>query len=118
MTMGYVDVPSLKVGDSVGVSNRHNDGCSILQVAKRTATQVILSDGSRWNKYGRNIGVKGSLFGRSLLLTVADAKDRIAEYHKEIARAKLVNQFRAIEWRELSDGQLLRIIEIAQEKSK
>lgn len=57
-----INVNDLNVGDKIGV---HPGGgwdplCEIRTVTRKTATQIVLDDGSRWTTRGRKVGESSS----------------------------------------------------------
>lgn len=113
--MDLLVVDNLKVGDKVGVSGYGwNPIHSIKTVAKRTATQVVLDDGSRWNKHGHKIG-EHSAWHRSYLMTVADAESRNAEETKRRARLALVREVKDFDWNDVDDEGLRLVLQAAKD---
>lgn len=107
----------LNVGDRVGVCpSGWYPVPEIRTVTRKTATQVILDDGSRWNKYGTQLG-EGSSYHRSHLMTVEEAEKQRAE---EVARRKhlaLVQQVEAIKFKNVNDDGLHQILQVAKDHS-
>jgi hypothetical protein len=110
-----IKVLELKVGDRVGVMNSGgwNPLAEIKTVTKKTATQVVLSDGTRWNKYGRMIG-EGSSWHRGFLMTVEEAEKRRADELQRRARLKLIQEVRDFDWKNVSDEGLRVILQVAE----
>jgi hypothetical protein len=109
-----VSVPDLKVGDKIGVSGGGWEPMpEIRTVAKRTATQVVLDDGTRWNKYGRKVGHGSSGYYRQRLMTLAEAEEQRAEALKNRARKKLMRDVRDLDLDKISDEGLQKILDIA-----
>ena len=110
-----LNVTDLKVGDLVGVADTgFNSMCEIKTVAKRTATQVVLNDGSRWTRNGRKVG-EGDRFYRAFLLTEQEAIERNAEENKKRKRNALVTQARDIRFKDISDEGLVMILQVAKD---
>lgn len=114
--MELLNFSALKVGDRVGVSSRYSAMCEVKVVAKRTATQVILDDGSRWNKHGRRIGEAGYM--RAWLMTEQDANERNEDERKRIERGDLVRSAREIVFGEISDDGLRMILQVAKDHKR
>lgn len=107
-----LDTSNLKVGDKVGVG-----GCGemapIKTVARRTATQVILDDGSRWNQRGRKVGNAG--YSREWLLTEQEAQERNADAEKRRKYNELVREVREIALRSISEDGLRMMLQVAKD---
>ena len=110
-----INVNDLKVGDKIGVSGfGWNNAAEIRVVAKRTATQVVLDDGSRWNKYGRKIG-EGSTYQRQFLMSEQEAATRNAEERKRMKRLALIGKVRDLNFKNVSDEGLIAILQLAND---
>jgi hypothetical protein len=89
-----ITVADLKEGDKVGVcSGGWKSRCELKTVARKTATQIVLDDGTRWTKYGRRHG-EGYSYHSSYLVTEADARDLIVEWQAKRERAALLREIR------------------------
>lgn len=88
-----ITIADLNVGDRVGVCFRGWDTrCELKAITRKTATQIVLEDGTRWTKYGRKVG-EGVSYHASFLVSEDDAQERIAEYK---AKAELQSLLRTI----------------------
>lgn len=106
------DVTTLNVGDRVGVGG-HGELCPVKTVARRTATQVILDDGTRWNKRGRRIGDGG--WARDWLMTEQDANERNEEARAKQVRRELVRMVRDFQLNDVSDDGLRMMLQVAKD---
>jgi hypothetical protein len=117
----YLNVETLTVGDEVGVIEPQNWGPSsgsVLTVSKRTATQVVLSDDSRWNTHGHEIG--GRTYHRRYLITPADARERLAAAQTDRERRNRINELCDTRWSDYPDetmDQVLALLKQAKEAS-
>lgn len=112
--MNTTQIEALAVGDTVGVANRHDAGATLLKVTKRTATQVVLSDGSRWNKRGTEIG-DGSKWYRRYLMTSKEAEERISDYAETREHASLASRLEKFRFRDLDIDTLKKLCKILEE---
>lgn len=97
---------ALQVGQEVGINERFQ--ASIVTVAKRTATQLIMSDGSRWTiKRGSRVGATtwsyGSLYGAE------ETRALIRQRNHEKAAIQAAKRLSGYPWRNLNREQLQRI---------
>lgn len=111
-----LNVSELKVGDRIGVSGGAGwyQKADIRTVAKRTATQVVLDDGTRWTKSGRMMG-DHSKYWRKYLITEADAITQNAETEKVLARKRLIDSVEDIKFKNVSDDGLRMILQVAKD---
>lgn len=107
-----IDATILKVGDKVGIGGM-GEVVPVKTVARRTATQVILDDGTRWNKRGRRIGQDG--WHRDWLMTEQEAQERNAEAEQRRKRNELIRQVREIALRGVSDEGLRLMLVVAKD---
>lgn len=105
-------VADLKVGDNVAVTRNFDRLYVTVTVDKVTATQAVMSDGSRWLKSNDN-KVGGSY--RDHITTVEDGASRNAQHDEEILRVRSVSRLNDFSFRTLSDEQLARAISIIEE---
>jgi hypothetical protein len=95
-----------KVGDEVAVHFGYNS-VRLDRVARLTKTQIVLTDGSRFNaRTGREVG-DGSFYRAHLARPTDDDREKVA-------RRRLMDAFNNIEPRKLSLKQLEAIVEIAK----
>lgn len=97
-------VATLKVGDIVGVTQRYGYLPELKQVARRTKTQVVLQDGSKFNKYGRSVG--GDAWSRRWLMTADEAKERRAETERKAKRNNAIRKLREFNYAALTDEKI------------
>lgn len=110
-----LNVDELKVGERVGVcGGSWNTACELRMVARRTATQMILDDGSRWNKRGREVG-KGTGYYRRFLVSEQEAIERIKDETTKRARRELVREAEDIKLGSISDDGLRMILRLAKD---
>ena len=116
--MNDIDVLAMSVGDLVGVCNGGgwNTIAELRTVARKTSTQAILDDGSRWNKYGRKVGQTS--WSRSFLVTAEDARQRISAQVAERIHNGLVRKVRDLKLSEITDKGLLAILQIAADNAR
>ena len=112
--MKQINALTLSIGDQVGVTSNGNwsSRTSVLTVARKTATQVILSDGTRWNKQGRKVSEVGA-WSRSFLIPVPEARERMAAEAKVQQRSVLIRKIRELELTAVSEKGLLDILKAA-----
>ncbi len=109
--MNATEISKLQIGDAVGVTNRYGSGASKLTVTNRTATQLTLSDNSRWTLRGKEIGKENFSSYHRFLITAADA-DKRAEYIRvEAERNALIAKLNAFNWKALSVEQLKSVLQ-------
>lgn len=110
-----MDTTTLKVGDSVGIGGGgfHNGVCEIRKVVRRTATQVTLDNGTRWNSNGRRIGERGYYHG--FLMTEQEAVEINEETKKRMERQALVRSVRGLEFGNISDDGLRMMLTVAKD---
>lgn len=99
----------VKEGDKLGVcSGSWETTCELRIVTRKTATQMVLDDGSRWTKYGRRYG-EGSSYHSSYLVTESDAIERIADYKVRMERASLLREIRDANYKSMNNVALREI---------
>lgn len=111
-----ISLEGIKQGDVVGIeSGRSYANAQKLTVTRRTPTQIVLSDGSRWNENCREVG---GGYTRRTLVTPTTADTINAQRAARHAHGRLVSDARdalkELEW--FNDSQLARIIAIAKEQ--
>ena len=105
----------LKVGDKVGVvGGGWGDTCVIRTVAKRTATQVVLDDGTRWTRRGYKVGSGGSYY-REFLVDERDAIQRAADYEARTKRSKLIQMVRDLDLKQIANEGLTAMLQAADD---
>lgn len=106
---------NLKVGDRVGVGGGGwNPVFTIRTVAKRTATQVVLDDGSRWTRRGYRVG-EAARYTRDFLVSEQEANERNEDARKKQERSALIREVRDTDFRAVSDEGLRLILQILKE---
>lgn len=110
--LSHMEREALKVGDLVGVYERYR--AAVLKVTKRTKTQIVLSDGSRWT-VGRGYKVGASTWSYDSLVSEKDARERIVELKEASEIAGAANRLREVTWRELTLPQLNKFIALLDE---
>ena len=111
-----MNVNELKVGDRVGVGGGGGwyQKCEIRTVAKRTATQVVLDDGSRWTTRGRLVG-EGASYWRKHLMPEQEAIAQNTETEKVATRKRLIESVESIKFKNVSDDGLKMILHVAKD---
>lgn len=95
----------LKAGDKVVVHGRHYN--HILDIARLTPTQFVLSDGSRFSrKDGYKIGSANNFYGRNYIGQIT------AKILDDIKREKLLSIIDKVNLKLLSSNKLESIVEI------
>ena len=113
--LSHMEREAIKVGDAIGISEQYRS--AVLKVTKRTATQIVLSDGSRWSlSRGRKVGA--STWDYSSLVSEKDARARIEELKNENEKRKAHNRLREYAWRDLSLDQLMKFTALLDEVEK
>ena len=104
-----ITAADLKVGDKVGVcSGGWEHRAELKTVARRTATQVILDDHSRWTLRGKRVGEASSYHG-SWLITVEDANELIASQRVKDERASFMRVIEDADYRSMTTVALREI---------
>lgn len=110
MSMRWIDPMELNVGDEVGVDGKHKfDRALVLKVDKKMANGLVLSDGSRWSKNGREHG-SGESYYRRRLIAVAEVAERNLAMDAERRRNRSINRLRDVRWSEMTDEALAEFI--------
>ena len=104
-----ITTADLKVGDKVGIcSGGWETRCELRTVKRRTATQIILDDDTRWTKYGKKVGESSSYHG-SWMVSEADAHERIAEQKARHERFSLLREIRDANYKDMPTTALREI---------
>jgi hypothetical protein len=116
--MAGIRVEALAVDDKVGVWTAVGLGgrfgaADVLTVTKRTPTQAVLSDGSRWTLRGREVG--RSEWSRRFLCSPDEARERAAEAAKEATRQDRIYRLRDTRWDRLSDETLAQVLALLKQ---
>lgn len=105
--MSPAERESLKEGDKVGACERWS--AAILTVKKRTKTQLVLSNGSRWSiRTGRKFGDGSWSF--ALLTTEEEGREKIAELRAQRLRQESVKKLNDFRWQDLPDEELAKFV--------
>ena len=89
-----ITAADLKVGDKVGVcAGSWETRCELKTVKRRTATQIVLDDDSRWTMRGRRFGDGASYHG-AWLVTEAEALELIDDQRAKRERAALLREIK------------------------
>jgi hypothetical protein len=107
---------NLKVGDDVGVASKF-DFIKISKVTKITASQITVGDTRFVRKTGMEVGSGGKSWRSDFLLSVEEAKQRIANREAAMEASKRFAFVRDYPLRQLTDDQITRIIAIMKEGS-
>lgn len=117
MSLNEAEVAALKVGDEVGIGGYGTYvSYSVRTVEKRTATQVTVA-GERFNKRGNKIGGR-SRFSATYLISVEEARERIAAQRATLARNQARNALREFSYSALSDEQLFSVRDLLNSFAK
>lgn len=110
--MSREEMSALQVGTKIGVIGQHST--AVLTVTKRTPSQIVLSDNSRWGlKTGRKHGA--SEWSYESLVSEQDARERIEHIRAERAIRESARRLECVRWRDLSIDQLGRFTLILDE---
>jgi hypothetical protein len=104
------DLSHLDVGDMVALYSQGNGFYAILKIEKKTPTGIMtLSNGRKFRPNGGEIGIENKW--SSVFISPVTP-----EIRAEIARKRNIGKLSKINWSDVSDDKIIKILSILDEK--
>ena len=110
--MSDVDFAALKAGDAIGYKESggwYGARTTLTTVARKTATQVILANGKRFNKYGREVGAGDRFHVAPWLVPEKEARESMARELADSKQRALAHELSDHKWKDESTETMLKV---------